>query len=509
MRFFIIVSLLLIQMILGVMLASAIVLNFVVLVYVGIAISIIAFLSILKNDQAAIYKMTWVIVVLAMLPFGGFFYLLFGNQRATRRIKTHMQEHALIAKLLDSDGNLLSSDQSQTQPQTRHGRIYSLFRYIRQASSYHAYNNTQTKYYAFGEAMFADMLAALDKAEKFIFLEFFIIAKSSMWDQILEILVQKAEAGVDVRLIADDLGSQKLFTNAYIAELRSRKLKVLRFNPMTPFLFSFMNHRGHRKILVTDGHTAFCGGLNIADEYINVKERFGVWKDTGLRLRGDAVWSYTLMFIETWDTFCRKDERINDYAAYKYDFNGHDSSLSDGFVLPYGDTPLDKERLGENIYIDILNQAEHYVYIFTPYLIISEIMIQALKMAAQRGVDVRIVTPGIPDKKLVYRLTRSYYQYLLVAGVRIYEYTPGFLHAKSFVSDDKVAIVGTINLDYRSLYLHFECATLLYNADTIRHIKEDAQKTITQSREVLPIKRKWRVFGELTDAVLHLFAPIV
>jgi len=282
----------------------------------------------------------------------------------------------------------------------------------------------------------------------------------------------------------------------------------MRFNPMMPFLFVFMNNRDHRKALVIDGKVAYVGGINIADEYINLNKRLGVWKDTGLRLRGDGVWSFTLMFIEMWDTFCKAEERITEHKLYRQPMD--ETFETDGFILPYGDSPLSHDRLGENIYLDILDQAEHYVYIFTPYLIISEKMSHALQMAARRGVDVRVVTPGTPDKPIVFRLTRSYYSTLIEAGVKIYEYTPGFMHAKNFVCDDKVGVVGTINLDYRSLYLHFECATLLYNSNTIKDMKADADETIAKSREVLLVDSKnKRYLIELLDSFLHLFAPLM
>jgi len=299
-----------------------------------------------------------------------------------------------------------------------------------------------------------------------------------------------------------------LFTNRYLRQLRAQGIKIVRFNPLRPKLLMFMNNRDHRKIIVIDGHTAYNGGTNIADEYINIKSRFGIWKDTGLRLRGEAVWSFTLMFIEMWDLFCRPAELIKDYEKYRGTAGVLDV-VGDGVVLPYGDSPLDNEQLGENIYIDMLNQARDYVYIFTPYLIISENMIYALKMAVKRGVDVRIVTPGIPDKKLVFRLTRSYYRFLLEAGVKIYEYTPGFMHAKSFVCDDKLAVVGTINLDYRSLYLHFECATLIYDAKVIDEIKNDALESIAVSHEVVTRVGRKTLVGQFVDAVLHLFSPLM
>ena len=495
------IYLLLLQIICLLALAIFIFIRFPIFSLLGSILSGIVFLGIVKKDKPAAFKLTWIIVVLTFLPVGGLLYLIFGDKRPTRKIAKYVEEHALIAKYLDLD------EEPNEVKSENCGRMSSLFHYIRRTSSYHAYKNTDINYYTFGEQMFEDLLEDLGKAEKFIFLEYFIIKESFMWAQILEILIRKADEGVDVRLIVDDFGSMKLFTNRYISKLRASGIKIVRFNPLRPKLLMFMNNRDHRKIIVIDGHTAYNGGTNIADEYINIKQQFGVWKDTGVRLQGDAVWSFTLMFIEMWDLFCQKNERINDYEVYR--FRNLDRFKGDGLVLPYGDSPLDSEQLGENVYIDMLSQAQHYVYIFTPYLIISENMIYALKMAVGRGVDVKIVTPGIPDKKLVFRLTRSYYRYLLEAGVKIYEYTPGFMHAKSFVCDDKLAVVGTINLDYRSLYLHFECATLIYDAKVIDEIKADAAQTIAVSQKVKVRGTKMSLLGQFVDAILHLFAPLM
>ncbi|MCL2356588.1 MAG: phospholipase D-like domain-containing protein [Defluviitaleaceae bacterium] len=534
--------------------------------WTGIFFSVLVFSFVLKKDEASVYKITWLIIILAFPSVGGVFYLLFGNKRPVRKIAAHMREHALIAKLLDADGNLPFVNRITC------GRMFSLLNYIRNASSYHAYEHTETTYYSMGEDMFADMLAEIAAAERFIFLEFFIIKDGVMWRRLLAALEERAAAGVTVRLIVDHLGSHKLFTRSYLKKLRAKGFGVLRFNPLVPFLLLFMNNRDHRKVLVVDGKAAFTGGINIADEYINEIRRFGVWKDSGLRLRGDAVWSFTLMFIEMWDTFCKKDERIEhreprqartesreqESAATRSleaekcvghreqesattrsleaekcvvaDFRRqnpasgecvNDDSCSrrigasppawrgSGFVVPYGDSPLDNEQLSENILTDILAQAERYVYFFTPYFIISERLISALQLAAKRGVDVRIVTPGIPDKRLVYRLTRSYYRYMHDAGVKIFEYTPGFLHSKSVVCDDKIAVVGTVNLDYRSLYLHFECAVLLYNSDAVADVYNDAIRTMEVSRQVSATPANRRLGAELLDAVLHLFAPLM
>jgi len=495
------IYLLLLQIVFFVGLAIYILIRFPIFYLLGSLLSGIVFLTLVKKDKPAAFKLTWIIVVLMFLPVGGLLYLLFGDKRPTRKIAKYVEEHALISKYLDLDT-------APREVKSEHcGRMSSLFQYIRNQSSYHAYKHTEVDYYTLGEHLFADLLEDLKKAEKFIFLEYFIIKDSLMWEKILEILICKAHAGVDVRLIIDDFGSMKLFTNRYIRKLRSKSIKIVRFNPLRPKLLMFMNNRDHRKIIVIDGHISYNGGTNIADEYINIKDCFGIWKDTGVRLRGEAVWSFTLMFIEMWDVFCQKEQRINDYEAYR--FPGENKVQGDGLVLPYGDSPLDHEQLGESVYIDMLNQAQSYVYIFTPYLIISENLIYALQMAAKRGVDVRIVTPGIPDKKLVFRLTRSYYRFLLEAGVKIYEYTPGFMHAKSFVSDDRLAVVGTINLDYRSLYLHFECATLIYNGKVIQEIRDDALETIKISHEVQIKKTKSSLLGRFVDSILHLFAPLM
>ncbi|MDR0272833.1 MAG: cardiolipin synthase [Clostridiales bacterium] len=466
-----------------------------VIYYAGIFLSVLVFSFVLKKDEASVYKITWLILILVFPSVGGVFYLLFGNKRPLRDITAHMKEHALIAKILDADVLKYENE----------GRIAGLMKYIRGASSFHAYGGTQSKYFATGEEMFVEMIREIRAAERFIFLESYIVKSGEMWDGLLDALAERAEAGVEVRLIADHFGSHKLFTHRYLKKLRAKKIYALRFNQMIPFMLFFMNNRDHRKILVVDGKSAFTGGINVADEYINLIKPFGIWKDTGIKLRGDAVWSFTLMFMEMWNMICSPNERIGDYERYKFS----EGMLSDGLVIPYGDTPLDNEQLGENVYVDILNQAEDYVYIFTPYFIASEKLIGAFQLAAKRGVDVRIVTPGIPDKKLVYRLTRSYYRYMHQAGVKIYEYSPGFLHGKSIVCDDKIAVVGTINFDYRSLYLNFECAALLYNCSVIKSIRDDALRTINESREVAPVAEKFRMFNDLFDAFLHLFAPVM
>jgi len=499
-RLSVVIYLLILQFSLYLGIAIFIVFRYPFVSWIGTALSILVFLNLIKKDKSSNFKLTWIIIVLAFLPLGGFIYLLFGDKRPTRRIASYVKEHALISKYLPRNDKTVVTCQ-------RDDRICSLINYIHNSSSYAPYTKTDVDYYSFGEDMFENLLQDLSEAKKFIFLEFFIIKDGYMWNKILDILLNKADNGIDVRLIIDDFGSMKLFTNRYIRFLRNKGIKIVRFNPLRPKFLMFMNNRDHRKIIVIDGCIAYNSGANIADEYINHEKRFGIWKDTGVRLRGDGVWSFTLMFIEMWDVFCQKDERINHYEDYYAE--DCDEVKGDGFVMPYGDSPLDHEQLGENVYIDILHQAKNYVYIFTPYLIISENFIYALQMAAKRGVDVKIITPGIPDKKLVYRLTRSYYRFLLDAGVEIYEYTPGFLHGKSFVCDDVVGVVGTINLDYRSLYLHFECATLMYQSKVILDIKQDFLNTLSASKQVKTKITRNTLAGNLMDSILHLFAPLL
>jgi len=458
-------------------------------------VSVGIILWLVKKDEAASLRISWILIIVALPISGIILYLLFGNTYPSRKIKN------CIAKESDKTTPLLKSNFD-----LQAGRAQGCIEYIKRASSYPAYKNTQTKYYPLGSLQFEDMLQELDTAKRFIFLEYFIIEDGEMWQRLLEVLMKKVEEGVEVRLIFDDLVSQYLFTGKFKRSLRAKKIKIVRFNPITPLFRPFMNHRDHRKLLIIDGHTCFTGAANIVDEAIHETEDFGVWKDTGIRLKGSAVWSTTLMFIEIWNSFCEPSELINDYAFYRCE----ETFASDGIVVPYGDSPLLSERIGENVYIDILNQATDYVYIFTPFLIISEKMIYAMQMAAKRGVDVRIVLPGKYDWKraIIQRVSRSYYKYMLKAGIRIYESPTGYLHAKNFVCDDEIGVIGTINLDYRSLYLHFECAVLLYQSDTIKCMKQDALETINSSIEILPDDKR-RIGSYFFDALIHILAPIL
>ena len=364
------------------------------------------------------------------------------------------------------------------------------------------YRNTGFDYYGLGDTGWPVMLEEMEKAEKFIFLEYFIIEEGTMWNAMLEILIKKAQAGVDVRVMYDDLGSFMTLSQKYAAQLEEKGIKCIPFNKINPIIGIIMNHRDHRKIMVIDGRVAFSGGVNLADEYINAYEKCGHWKDNVIRIKGEAVWSYTVMFLTHWNALS-KTKDVN-FEVFKTDFI---SGKTDGYIAPYGETPLDDEITAQNIYMGILNQANDYCYIFTPYLIIDSEFINALILAAKHGVDVRIITPGVPDKKLVWRITRSYYASLIAGGVRIFEYQPGFIHSKVFVSDDKVATVGTVNLDYRSLYLHFENGTYLFGSEKVKDIRDDVLETCAKCNEISLDEARSGPIVTFLLAVLRLFAP--
>ncbi|MDO4555481.1 MAG: cardiolipin synthase [Lachnospiraceae bacterium] len=453
-----------------------------------------------KNENSA-YKIGWIVIIMFLPVFGGLLYLVFGNKNPSRSLRIQIERvHDRVRRVLKQDESV--ENELKKEDKRTAGRSHYLYKY----SDYPVWKNTKTTYFSIGEEMFDDMVKELETAKHYIFLEFFIIGEGIFWDTVREILVRKAKQGVDVRLIYDDIGCLMLLPKKYREELEKEGIRCVAFNPFKPILSLVMNNRDHRKIMVIDGHTAYTGGINLADEYINVIERFGHWKDTGIKLKGDGVVNFTMMFLEMWNALRKEDD---DYRKY-FPMPGELEPVeAEGYVQPYGDTPLDDEPIAENIYIDILNQAKDYVYIFTPYLIISDTMRHALCSAAGRGVDVRIVTPGIPDKKLVYRMTRHNYKDLLPAGVRIYEYVPGFIHAKSYVSDDESAVVGSINMDYRSLYLHFECGVYLYRTDSISKIKEDALDTIEKSSEVEMMELRQSLLNRVIDAVLTVMSPLV
>ena len=461
-------------------------------------LSLVAILFVIKSDMNPSYKIGWILLIAVLPILGGLMYVIFGNKRPTK----YMRE--MLRAQLEKSAEYLGTQESITGELD--GGAAGLFKYLEGSAGYPTAKNTTVRYYRVGEEMYADLLPELEKAEKFIFLEYFIIRPGEMWDGVLEILKRKAAAGVDVRIIYDDMGCIDILPANYNTTLEGWGIRTMAFNRFVPAVSLVMNNRDHRKITVIDGKVGFTGGINISDEYINVKERFGHWKDTGLMLKGPGVFNLTLMFLEMWNAFNKDGDGYAEFIPDSFEECG---SADDGYVLSFSDSPLDNESVGESVYTDMLYQAKDYIYITTPYLAIDSELQTALCMAAKRGVDVRMITPGIPDKKLVYRLTRSYYPTLLRAGVKIYEYTPGFIHAKSFVCDDKLCVVGTINMDYRSLYLHFECGTLMYNNPEIKQVKKDDLDTMEKCRKVELSDMKTNFLGELFDSFLRSVAPLL
>ncbi|MDO4323831.1 MAG: cardiolipin synthase [Lachnospiraceae bacterium] len=465
-------------------------------------ISIIAILWLVSKDINPAYKLAWTILILAVPVAGAVIYLMFGKSRLGKEMQDELD-----ASFREASKYLAQDEEVKTRLEGESKAAGCQSAYIQQSAGFPVYQKTKTKYFRVGEELYSTLLGELKKAEHYIFMEYFIIDDGEMWQGILDILEEKARLGLDVRLIYDDWGCASTMPKEFQMSLQRRGIRCEVFNPLMPIASVLLNNRDHRKITVIDGYIGFTGGINLADEYINRKERFGYWKDTGIMLEGEAVWSFTVMFLQMWSVLAR--DRI-DYGKYR-PHEWHEQEFEDdGFVQPYGDTPLDHETVGESVYLNIINRAKKYVYIFTPYLITDNEMITALCLAAKSGIDVRIVTPGIPDKKLVFLLTRSYYDTLLAAGVRIYEYKPGFLHAKSFVCDDRIATVGTINLDYRSLYLHFECGVWMYHSDAVMQIKEDALSILEECREVtMEDCQNKRTATRIGQSILRLFAPLL
>ena len=428
---------------------------------------------------------------------GALLYIVIGgNLHKSKVLKAIKQSEEKGNKYFIQDEKIKKEIESQN-----YGKINYLMNYL----NFPVTKNNNINYYKLGEIAYPEMLKELKNAKKFIFLEYFIIKNGTMWSEILKILEEKAKEGLDVRLIYDDMGCIALLPTSYPKQMEEKGIKCIAFNKLNPFLGVIMNNRDHRKMMIIDGKTVFSGGMNLADEYINLEHPYGKWKDNGIKITGEAVWNFTIMFLNMWNSYRKDDE---DYKKYKYDFS-KENLEQNGYTIPYGETPLDNEIVGENVYLNIINQAQKYVYIMTPYLIIDTDMINSLILAAKRGVDVRIVVPGIPDKKIVYSLTTSYFETLIKNGVKIYKYTPGFVHSKVFVSDDNIATVGTINLDYRSLYLHFECGVFMQDVEEIKDVKKDLVDTIEESHFVSKKEAMPKLLKSVWQAVLRLFAPLM
>ena len=472
-------------------------------------LAVLFVLSLVTKRDESTYKLLWVIVILAMPILGAVLYFFLGNRHTGLRLNMQLSRSAEAFSVREYAREKDLSELVKKEDL----RLGQSLQHISEDTGFPVLKCDTTKYYPFGEDMFADMLKDLKTAEKYIFIEYFIIEPGKFWGGITDILKEKAAAGVDVRIIYDDLGSIATYSAADFRELTEKGIKCIAFNPLL-FLTTQLNNRDHRKIMVIDGQIAYSGGVNLADEYINEKKKFGVWKDIGFRITGDGAGSYSYMFAEFWNAFSKskigKTELTPpDAMANETVVRPTPEEITNGYILPYYDSPMRQEHTSNVLYTEILSMATDHVWFYTPYLMLGDSLFDAFIRAAQRGVDVRIIMPGIPDKKMIFRLSRSYYKDLLAAGVRVFEYTPGFVHAKAVIADDKLAGIGTVNLDYRSLFLHFECNSLFYGADILESLKKDYLDTQEKCREVtLEDTNNGKLHG-LVDSFLRVLAPLL
>lgn len=467
--------------------------------YITLALSVAAVLLVLfiiiKRDETA-YKILWLLVILTVPVAGALLYLLFGNRRTARPLRKRLRrvQEAGQPAPLPCGGTPFEGEK----------RMEQTVRWLEHKTGYPLMRAEDVRYYPLGDAMYPDMLTDLRAAKKTIYLEYFIIEPGEMWQSIVDILAQKVREGLDVRVMYDDLGSISTFNFSNALALEKLGIRCATFNPLLA-LKGTANYRDHRKMLIVDDAVAYSGGVNLADRYINREHPYGHWKDTGFRLTGAPVRSFTHMFLTFWNAFSlQKEEPMPMPPAAA----AAEPAAQDGWVLSYYDSPLNSEATSNRLYIDLLSQATDYAWFFTPYLMLGDDLLDAMLAAAQRGVDVRIIMPGIPDKKLIFRMSRSFYQVLLTGGVKIYEYTPGFVHAKSLVCDDRAATVGTVNLDYRSLFLHFENNSLFYRGSIVARVKEDFLATQSQCRAVEACDMKRYSRRWIVDGILRIFAPL-
>ena len=465
-------------------------------------LSIAVVLAINAHDKVSAMKLAWVIVILAIPLAGVLFYLFFQLSSLNK-----VYARSLIRTNSKIFSTVKQSPAVIDRMKLQDTWVSSQLRYLNDYAGYPVYSGTKVKYFSRADIGIRSQIEDLKKAQRFIFMEYHAIENKESFEPILDVLIDRAQNGVDVRIIYDDIGSFVFVNSGFKKMLESYGIKCRIFNPLVPMLQIFMNHRDHRKITVIDNMIGYTGGYNIANEYFNITHPYGYWKDTGLRLEGPAVVNLTAMFLEMWE-FSDIKAKPDDPGVF-LDPRPKPMDVT-GYICPFADSPIDDETVGENVYINILNNSVRYCYFSTPYLVISDELKSALTLAAKRGVDVRIITPGIPDKKTVYSVTRSYYNQLIAGGVRIYEYTPGFNHAKMCISDTKMAVVGTINLDFRSLYHHFENACLMFNEECIKDIKSDFDSMFAECRDVTEKYREQpNVILRTGKSILRLIAPML
>lgn len=465
-------------------------------------ISLIVVIYIINSSDNPAYKLAWVVPILLFPIFGGVFYLMIAGNRSSKQFVKK------IGKSITDSCSFLPQKQAVADALMQESKAAGLqSQYIQQYGKYPVFQHTEMTYYPLGDDSFQPFLEELRKAKRYIFMEYFIIREGLFWDSVLEVLEERVKAGVDVRLIFDDMGCVATLPSDYEKRLRAKGIQCYSFNRFIPILTLRLNNRDHRKITVIDGYIGFTGGINLSDEYINATAPYGHWKDTAVMLKGEAVWSLTVMFLQIWDYVSGSSENYYNYVPEEAVL---ESINNDGYVQPYSDSPLDQEILGENIYLNMINRAQESIYIITPYLILDNEMTTALCLAAKSGLDVRIIIPGIPDKKIVYTLTKANCDPLIESGVRIFQYTPGFTHAKGVLVDEQIATVGTVNFDYRSLYLHFECGVWMYRSGIISDIRRDFEETFARCKEMsLEECRNISHIQKLWRAILKMLAPIM
>lgn len=462
---------------------------------------VIVMIYIINEKSNPAYKIAWIIPIMLFPLVGCMLYLFvklnFGNLAAKGILQKNIKETEKYSKTKESIRAEIEAEES---------KFLKVATYIENAGGYPAWKNTSMRYFPLGDYILEPVLEELEKAKEFIFLEYFMIEEGVFWNSILEILERKASEGVEIRVLYDDFGSVALLPRKYHVLLKEKGIRAEKYAKLVPFLSTHLNNRDHRKMIIIDGETAISGGFNLCDEYINVYEKYGHWKDNGFIIKGEAVYNYTLMFLQMWHAVSFKN--TEDYSKYldrpQYSVN------APGYVIPYGDGPHQEENVAEQVYMDIISRATKYVYIMTPYLILDHELKQSLMHASKSGVDVRIIMPHIPDKKSVFAVARTHYPQLIKSGVKIYEYLPGFVHAKTFLADDEVAVVGTINLDFRSMYLHYECGSLFYRTEGLCDIKTDFEDTFEKCQQIsLKDYYRFPLQQKLTGRILRIIGPLL
>lgn len=463
-------------------------------------LSIYVVINLMYKKQNAEFKIPWIVVIL-ILPYTGLLlYIMFGNPKLSRRKTKYIKQIADKCKKVT-----IVTQEEDDKIKSILGDYYGMEKYLRETSYMRGFVDSKATFLKTGNEFFNDLIKELEKAKSFIFLEYFTIDNGFIWNNIHRILKEKAAAGVEVKMIYDDMGTIGKLKANYYKKLQAEGIKCYKFNRFTPILTAIYNNRDHRKIAVIDGKVAYTGGINLADEYANIITPYGIWKDTAIKVQGKAVYAFTLMFLQMYTSNNKIEEDNTKYFELDYE------KFNDGYIHPFGCGPLPfyQEKVGEGSLLNLINYAKKSVYITTPYLIVDHTMLLALKNAAFRGVDVRIVTPHIPDKKAIFNMTRSNYKPLMEAGVKIYEFTPGFIHSKQILVDEEIAIVGTINLDFRSLVHHFENGVLLYKNDCIKDIKTDFDETIRVSELQTKDNFKMSKFSQVMNALLSLITSML